>query len=268
MYERNKVDSTEGYGLVARALSQNMAPIPASPANPADDPAFWAFQTSFPTIPRVFGLNLIENRDDFGRQISLESNPNRYDFENSKENTPQFYRDLAKNIFIESGKKVDLTPETLMYLVNQSGGFGASINRYLKMEVMRQKGIEVGEGPLAVIKQTLLAPFVNRDELNAGFRNWMDLRKNLAEYQRAANSPSLGGQLIDPKVKALGDLSKKLDSEHTILRNRIRNAKTEEEKIAAQKAIEAWYRSAISRYNLIAPEGKKIFVADKNRKTQ
>ena len=217
----------------------------------------------------MFGSNLVFNRDDFGRPIWLNENPNRYDFENFKENTPEFYRNIAREIFISSGRSVDVSPEALQYgVANVLGGLGGMFNRFLKMEVMEQKGIAVGEGPAAVAKHTLFSPFVNRDALNAGFRMWDEVKRNLADYQRAVNSPTVGQSAgpIDPKVLALGRLSKQLDSEYTRLRNRVREAKTRDQAVAAQQAMERWYRDAARRYNMLAPDGKLVFVANDPRR--
>ncbi len=263
MMERNKVDDWEGTGLILRAVSQNMAPIPASPANPTENPGWWVGQTLTPTMIRVFGTNLYSNKDDFGRPIWLEENPNRYDFENFKENTPQLFRDIAKGIFEQSGKTIDWSPEFIQYITRQLGGIGSTLNNYLKMEVMREKGIDVGEGTGPVLKQTLFSPFVNRDELNSGFRMWNDVKDKLAEYQKAVNSPTVGEKVgpIDPQVLSLGRLSKQLDSEYTRLRDAVRKATTPDQRASDQRRIELWYRDAVRRYNMLAPEDKRMFLA-------
>lgn len=102
---------------IASAGFESFVPLPISKIDPLLEPTKFLVDSVTPSVLRPL-LQFSMNTDGLGRKIYTDRQSRYADAYLGGDNVPEFYKDIAKNLFDISSGAVDMSPNTAYFLAN------------------------------------------------------------------------------------------------------------------------------------------------------
>ena len=203
-YANPDFDAADAADGVIKSLSSSLSPMQMSDINMFKDTGAWAATSFAPTLA-VPLLELAMNKSKAGNTVTKAGGPFQSlpDYALGFSSTPKEWKDAARAMYEMTGGGVDVSPETMQYLVRAYGGgpAGVILNGLRSREKLRQ-GEELTRRDVPIV-QAFTGPEDRYPE--RGFR---ELAMKLSEIKRQIKDSEergddFGESLLQDADKAL-----------------------------------------------------------------